>query len=92
MKVILKILFSFDRGSAFGVTHFQLADCAFGKSLIAAQVMGIEDRAHVTQAVPGERRDLRLRATDQCQPRDRSATQVIEGDALDVRLSRCLPP
>jgi len=42
------------------------------------QIMCIEDRAHITQTVSGDRRNLRFRAFRKRQPRYSCPTQVIE--------------
>jgi hypothetical protein len=50
----------FHLGEPLRITHFQLADRALGERSVAVQIVCVEDRAHVAQAVPGDRRDLGL--------------------------------
>jgi len=47
------------------------------------QIVGIEYRAHLSQAVASDRCNLRLRASGNRQPRHGGAAKVIEGDAND---------
>jgi hypothetical protein len=46
----------------FRVAQFQLVNRGSGQLRIAVQVVHIEDRSHIIQAMPGDRDDLRLSA------------------------------
>ena len=50
------------------------------------QIIGVEDRAHVAQRVPGDGGDLRLGASDDGKPRDGGAAQIMKGDSDDAGL------
>jgi hypothetical protein len=52
---------------------FEFSDCTLGERRIAMQIVGVEDRAHVAQAVPGDGGDLGLGASDNRKARDRCA-------------------
>ena len=65
------------------VAHLQLGDRAARQLDIAVQIVLVEDRAHVAQAVSGDRRDLGLGAFDQREPRDRRAAQIVEREFGD---------
>jgi hypothetical protein len=69
-------------------SSFELGDCALGERRIAVQIVGVEDRAHVAQRVPGDARDLSLAASDDGKARDRSAAQIVKGHADDPGLGR----
>ena len=71
---------------------FELANGAFGERWIAVEVMGIEDRADVRQAVAGDGRYLRLGTPSKRQTGNGGAAEVIEGDTDDARFLARLAP
>jgi hypothetical protein len=46
------------------VAPFELPDRALAERGIAVQIVGVEDRAHIAQRVPGDVRDLSLAAVN----------------------------
>src|SRR5258708_37650400 len=57
---------------------FELSYRTLGECWIAREVVGVEDCTHVIKTVPGEGRNLRLRAADARQPRYGRAAHVVE--------------
>ena len=53
--------------------HLKFVDRRARQFRVAMQIVRVEDRAHVAQAVPGDGDDLRLGAADQGEPRHRRA-------------------
>lgn len=54
--------------------------------------MGIKDLLHVVEAVSGDRRDLRHRASCDSQPRHDGSAQVVEGKSLHSGFGATLSP
>lgn len=73
-------------------SRFELPDCRQSKLWTAVQVVGIEDRADVPERVPGERRDLRFRASRERQAAHRRAPQVVVREAGDAGGAARLAP
>src|SRR5262249_44685494 len=74
--VVIVLLLSSRECSREIFAPFELPDCAFAERGIAVQIVGVEDRAHVAQRVPGEESDLGLGASDDGEPRDGGAAQI----------------
>jgi hypothetical protein len=55
-------------------------DCGARQLRITVQILGVEDRAHVTQTVARDGCDLSFGAADQRQPGCGGPTQVNKGD------------
>src|SRR5260370_5529874 len=81
-------------GRSFGkiCSLFELADGALGQGRIAVQVMGVEDRADIRQAVSGDRCYLRLGTAGHGEPGYGSAAQVVKSQADDADSGACLAP
>ena len=59
---------------------------------VAVQIVRIEDRAHIAQAVPGDGCDFGFGASNERESRYSGAAQIIEGDVGNRRLPTCLSP
>lgn len=57
---------------------FEFPDRALGERRITVQIVRIQDRIHVAQAVAGQARDLGGAASDDRKARDRSAAQIVK--------------
>jgi hypothetical protein len=67
-------------------------DCGARQLRITVQILGVEDRAHVTQTVARDGCDLSFGAADQRQPGCGGPTQVIKGDPDYACFRACLAP
>jgi hypothetical protein len=66
------------------VPQLQFGDRHTRQFRVAVEVMRIQDRAHVAQAVTGDAGDLRLGAADKREPGYGGAAQIVEGHAGDA--------
>src|ERR1700692_3307522 len=74
------------------IAHFQLVNGGAGQLNVPVQVVSIEDRLDVVQAMSGDGRDLRLRASDQREPGDCSAPEIVEGQGVNPGFTAPLLP
>lgn len=71
-------------GRSFGRIRsgFELPDSTLGEPRIAIEIVRVEDRANIAQAVTADRSNLRLRRASKGQTSNRCSTEIVEGEAL----------